>query len=458
MRRTIGFVFLAGLSLLAGVNCVHRFAFSLEPQGVAAEDKVEAALPVAAGAALGVVNPHGPTRVRAGEAGMVRVKARRVLRAETAAEAARLLAVNPLSVESGEKGVAIRQVVVPVEWKSGDTRIRQSGPEVELEIVVPPGTPVQVSAGAGDVTVDGPVAAVDLVSAFGAVSARGVRGDAKLSSKSGNVSLSDAEGERVVVESGFGDATAEKVKGVLALSTASGSVRVAEWSGPAAQLESKFGGLSLASLAGQVTASTSSGDVTAVGLSGGPFKLASSFGALRAEKITGDLDAATRSGDITLSSIEGKTVSARTNYGAVRANAVHADLVARSDSGDLSVQGSDAGRAELRSGFGSISFEGKAGVVAARTASGGVRVRLLGPTKPTGDWELASDFGDVSLSLPAGFSAEVDASTGFGSVSTGRTGLALAEEGKRASGRLGAGGPRVTLRSSSGSVRVAIGE
>ena len=69
----------------------------------------------------------------------------------------------------------------------------------------------------------------------------------------------------------------------------------------------------------------------------------------------------------------------------------------------------------------------------------------------------ASEY-NVELTVPAGFSAEVEASTGFGTVGASGTGLAVTEDGRKAAGRLGDGGPRITLRSGSGSVGIAIGK
>jgi len=88
----------------------------------------------------------------------------------------------------------------------------------------------------------------------------------------------------------------------------------------------------------------------------------------------------------------------------------------------------------------------------ARSGDGRVRVQASG-SAPTGDWSLATGDGSVLLEVPAGFGAELDARTGDGRVEVRDVDFER-ESGEHsrtsAKGRIGSGGPKVTIRSGDG--------
>jgi hypothetical protein len=71
------------------------------------------------------------------------------------------------------------------------------------------------------------------------------------------------------------------------------------------------------------------------------------------------------------------------------------------------------------------------------------------------DWDITTGDGGVTLYLPSGFGAELDAHTGDGSI---RNDLELSAHPDNSSrtvrGRIGAGGRQLRIRTGDGSIRI----
>lgn len=176
------------------------------------------------------------------------------------------------------------------------------------------------------------------------------------------------------------------------------------------------------------------------------------------------------------------TVVARSGDGSIVVERVEGDLDL--DTGDGSVRGYDlAGRVRIHTGDGSVRLEQIAGTLDVDTGDGTVNVagKLQGVKVVTGDgtivvraeegsamadaWEVRTGDGGVRLELPAGFAANLDASTADGRVRLEGVDAATSEaepadehgeerarrEVKRA---LGGGGKNLRLRSGSGTITV----
>ncbi len=221
----------------------------------------------------------------------------------------------------------------------------------------------------------------------------------------------------------------------------------------------------------------------------------SGFGDIRCDGIRGDLSLQSGSGEVRIGNIEGKEVSAATAFGEIGIVSVRAERVsANAASGRIALEGVAAARIDLAGGSGKCGLKEVSGAVTVRLASGGLvargitgslegetgsgdieaegafgtlslrsgsgSVRVVAARAPEVPWALATSFGDVTLGLPAGAALTVDAATGFGrietdfSVAVGPGGVS----GQGLSGAVGGGGPRVTLRTASGDIRLAAGK
>jgi len=150
-------------------------------------------------------------------------------------------------------------------------------------------------------------------------------------------------------------------------------------------------------------------------------------------------DVAARSGDgsIDLDGVSGR-LQLTSGDGSIRANHVDGDL-------------------DVHTGDGSVTVSGRLAAVRARSGDGSVRITADSGSSPTADWEITTGDGSVTLVIPDGFGAELDAHTGDGGIHmsditlsnvTGRIGRNALR------GRLGSGGRTVRVRTGDGSINL----
>ena len=149
-------------------------------------------------------------------------------------------------------------------------------------------------------------------------------------------------------------------------------------------------------------------------------------------------------------------VAAKSGDGSIDIERISGKVELRS--GDGSIQARDlAGDVNVQTGDGSITLDGKFSAVRARSGDGSVRIHAAPGTSAGSEWDISTGDGSVTLELPDGFNAELDAHTGDGHVDV--QGLTLSNvtgEIRRNTikGRLGSGGPVVRVRAGDGSIRL----
>jgi DUF4097 and DUF4098 domain-containing protein YvlB len=170
-------------------------------------------------------------------------------------------------------------------------------------------------------------------------------------------------------------------------------------------------------------------------------------GAIRVERVAGRLELST--GD-----------------GSIRASEVDGDI--RLNTGDGSVHVSGAlGQLQVGTGDGSIEVAGNLTALKLHTGDGAIVYRADHRTTMSDDWEITTGDGSVTVYLPEGFSADLDARTSDGGVRNELQMGALnaeAEEGtqqeqnensrRAVRGRLGAGGKTLRIRTGDGAIRL----
>jgi DUF4097 and DUF4098 domain-containing protein YvlB len=165
-----------------------------------------------------------------------------------------------------------------------------------------------------------------------------------------------------------------------------------------------------------------------------------------------------RSGDgsISIERVDGK-IELHTGDGSVKGRDLTGAL--RVTTGDGSLRFEDVtGSLDLESGDGGARVSGKLQALMLKTGDGSVEVRADDGSAMTADWEIRTGDGGLRVELPADFNANLDASTGDGSVRVRGFGEpAKAGDGDSAGEMarpLGAGGKRLRLRSDSGTITV----
>lgn len=242
---------------------------------------------------------------------------------------------------------------------------------------------------------------------------------------------------------------------------------------------------------GDVEAATSGGDVE-VDVVDGKLSLKTSGGDISARDVLQDASLKTSGGDIEVGNVKGE-LSVATAGGDIDIGMVDADLTAKTAGGDIMIEnvGGDAkvataggdievgtvsGSATLKTAGGNIELGGASGTVAAKTAGGDIECfKITGSVDaataggdvyaeldPKGNQtsSLETSGGDVTLVIPAGADATIDArirlrgrhdeydiTSDFKAKSHDKTSKNIT-----ASYVLGKGGPRITLDTVNGKI------
>jgi DUF4097 and DUF4098 domain-containing protein YvlB len=158
-------------------------------------------------------------------------------------------------------------------------------------------------------------------------------------------------------------------------------------------------------------------------------------GAIRAEGLTGRVEL--RSGD-----------------GSVRGTGLEGDLTVHTGDGAVILE-AVSGRLNLTTGDGGVSAAGQLSAVRAETGDGSITLRAEPGSAMAEDWSITTGDGGVTLYLPRAFDANLDARTGDGRI---RSDLDVSgsagnhRERRSLTGRLGAGGRTLTIRTGDGGI------
>ncbi len=212
--------------------------------------------------------------------------------------------------------------------------------------------------------------------------------------------------------------------------------------------------ISKGDLEGDLLLSHAPGDVTA-GQVGGRVKISTQSGQIHVKSAGKGAELSSAGGDIRIESVMGD-LKATTSGGDIRAGAVSGDARLETAGGDLTVR-SAGGSVAARTGGGDITLRKVHGPVVARTSGGTIVCEISSAAAPGG--ELVTNGGDVTITLPSNYRADIDVrvsgaemeadaiSSQFPDVVITRRPGSISGEGK-----LNGGGPKLIIRSTSGSV------
>jgi DUF4097 and DUF4098 domain-containing protein YvlB len=167
-----------------------------------------------------------------------------------------------------------------------------------------------------------------------------------------------------------------------------------------------------------------------------------------------------RSGDgsIRVDRLSGR-IELRTSDGAIRATDVSGELTMNTGDGSVTVNGADGGL-DVDTGDGGVTISGRLARVKVHTGDGSIVYRAEPESRMSGDWEITTGDGGVTMYLPEGFGAEIDAHTGDGTIRSELevTGAEKLERDRRSlRGRIGDGGRKLRIRTGDGGIRLRTG-
>jgi DUF4097 and DUF4098 domain-containing protein YvlB len=230
----------------------------------------------------------------------------------------------------------------------------------------------------------------------------------------------------------------------VVLSTFDGSIEIRPWDRPDVQVVVEKRGRDEAAISSMDVHVEQSGnrvvvDVKAEKRADRGFHLTWNFGrsANLIVSLPAESDVTAKSGDgsIDVERISGK-VDLRSGDGSIRARNLTGDVNATT-------------------GDGSMTLEGKFGALRAHSGDGTVRIHAAPGSTAASDWDISTGDGSITLEIPDGFGAELDAHTGDGRIHVNDVTLSnvTGEIGRNTvRGRLGSGGSAVRLRTGDGSI------
>ena len=158
-------------------------------------------------------------------------------------------------------------------------------------------------------------------------------------------------------------------------------------------------------------------------------------GAIRAANLTGTVDLHTGDGSLNVSGIKG-SLQMRTGDGGI-------------DASDID------GKISAVSGDGHITIDGRFDALQAKSGDGRIRVRARPGSKLDSSWSVSSGDGGIEIAVPSDLSADIEATSGDGSVTSD---LPLTIQGtiskSRVHGKLNGGGQSLTIHTGDGSIHL----
>jgi DUF4097 and DUF4098 domain-containing protein YvlB len=171
--------------------------------------------------------------------------------------------------------------------------------------------------------------------------------------------------------------------------------------------------------------------------------------------VSSDVSARSGDGSIDIEQVTGR-VQLHSGDGSIRGRSLAGDVNAHSGDGSIKFE-SVNGTLNVDTGDGSIALDGMLTNVHARSGDGSVTIHAEPGSTANADWDITTGDGSVTLAVPDGFGAELDAHTGDGGIRmeditlsnvTGKIGRNTLR------GRLGQGGRNVKVRTGDGSITV----
>jgi len=297
---------------------------------------------------------------------------------------------------------------------------------VDFIVTVPTETRVTVDTGFGEVNVSGVKGDADAETDFGDITVGNIEGALSVQTNSGTVEVTSikAGGKDISLNSDFGNITLEKANAAkITLDTNSGKVSLKEVNATGElSIKSDFGDTkyengSVASL----NIESNSGKVELVKVKvKGLIKVDDDFGDIElAQSIAASYDLHTNSGAITVDGAEGK-------------------LKAYTDFGNIDVTNAELVTLDLKTNSGSVEFSGTLG---------------------EGPHLVKSDFGNITLTMPADSKLTVDLKTDFGNIKSDLPVTVMLTEssndsGDQIAGTINGGGGQLTAQTNSGNINI----
>ncbi|MFZ6030373.1 MAG: DUF4097 family beta strand repeat-containing protein [Chloroflexota bacterium] len=386
---------------------------------ITAEADEEKRLAVNGPTTLNIANTYGSVSITTTTGDEIIIAMHKVAYGRNEAEAQEALAAIDVRVTQNGSDV---KVVFDYPERS-HLRVQNSdNARVDFTIQVPVDTAVTAHSDLGDVNLAGTNGAANLSSDYGDIDIAQVMGELAANTGSGKIEAEDIRaGEAgITLKSDYGNVALTRADARnVDLFSGSGNLRLSEvQAGEKLNVESNYGDIDLAAgSASALTARTSSGKIT-----------------LNELEVTGALSATSDYGNLELTDVQAASYDLNTSSGAVTLEGAGGAVKAHSGYGNIRITGGEQATLDLSTNSGTVEFTGTLG---------------------KGPHLLKSDYGSITLTIPAETALEIDLQTDYGSV---KSAIPVTLSGdldeKRWTGSINGGGESLTAETSSGDIRI----
>ncbi|MBL8103375.1 MAG: DUF4097 family beta strand repeat protein [Anaerolineales bacterium] len=376
--------------------------------------KVDAEKPVT----LKVADDAGDVTVTGGDVETVEVKVVKTAYDSTQARAAEEVKTIKYIIEQNGNAITLKYEIPK------SMNFNNNINTVDFIVTVPTETSVSIDTSFGAVAVQDVQGAVDLSNDFGNITAKNIEGELAVQSNSGeiNVEAVDAGAKNVEINTEFGDITLEQIKANDVSATSnSGVVTFTNVRAAGdAYIKTDFGNTVYENgSAASLTLDTNSGKISVTKVN-----------------ITKELKIQNDFGDIELTQAMAGSYDLHTNSGGITIDGAMGNLKAYTDFGNIEISNAKSVTLDIKTNSGTIDFSGSLG---------------------TGPHNVKSDFGEITLSLPADSKLNVDLKTDFGKI-TSDIPLTVTLDGNseksRQIGTMNGGGEQLTVSANSGGINI----
>lgn len=435
MKRPIVIILLVAalLFVLAGIAGTLFFTFGsrgsvFNPNLVSATAEESKTLKVKGPVTLKVVDDAGSVTIVGADVDSVEIEVVKTAHAPTQARAEEELKKIKYDIKQAGDSITLRYTVPNVQTNIPVNVVDTNWETVDFVITVPNETTVDVDAGFGEVSVSATHGKVNIVNDFGDVTLQNIEGGVTVETESGQVDASsiNAGSANIDLNSGFGNVSLEKASGKDVL------------------LDSQSGVLDMTNVraSGKVEMSTDFGDTLFNSGSASSLTIETNSGKVTLDALTlrGALTAKSEFGEIGLEQVKATSYDLQTNSGSITVNGASGKVKAHSGFGSVNVKNGDSVTLDLNTQSGSVDFEGSLG---------------------DGPHSVYSEFGNISLIIPADSTLNVDLKTDFGSIKSDipiTVVLSGDIEKSHQTGTINDGGAQLTVETQSGNISIQAGK
>ena len=283
---------------------------------------------------------------------------------------------------------------------------------------------------------------VNIENKLGEVSISETKGNVEIANDFGKVTAENIEGS-LTVKNNSGEVTATAIKagnGNIDLHSDFGEITLTQASGANITLDSNSGTITLDDVraTGELTTKTDFGNTKYENVSANSLNVDTSSGkvSLLNLKISKELKVEDDFGDIELNQAFAGSYDLHTNGGSIIVDGVKNKLKAYTDFGDITIENAQSVTLDLKTNGGKVQFSGSLG---------------------EGPHSVKSDFGEITMALPADTKLNVDLKTDFGGISSDiplTATLDGSSDKNHQIGTMNGGGDQLTVTTNGGSITI----